>query len=104
MKFESTGNIMRGLFAYDKLELRLRKIKKLIDEETESWILNGKKQDTNYDRISSNLKAQFDQCTQYFSKNPNGTTVTLEMEKDNPFVWTIVPPLLPLTHLSEFGY
>lgn len=99
MPFESSGNQMRGCYQYKDLEIRLRKIRDAIEEETQSWIVKGAKAYEVHDRVASNLKFQFDQCQGYFEKNPNGTTITLEMEKDNPFVWTVVipphPPSLP---------
>lgn len=91
MPFESVGNGMRGTFNYSDLETRLRKIRESIDEEAECWIMKGAKAFQLHDRVASNLQFQFEQCQQYFSNSPNGTTVTLEIEKDNPFLWTIVP-------------
>lgn len=92
MPFESSGNGMRGNFRYSELEARLRKIREAIDEESESWITKGSQAYELHDRVASNLHFQFEQCQQYFSNSPNGTTITLEMEKDNPFLWTIVLP------------
>jgi ubiquitin-conjugating enzyme E2 Z len=90
MPFESTGNGMQGKFMYQDLEKRIINLRKALDEETESWIQNGAKAVKNYETIASNLQHQFHQCSNHFSKNPNGITITLEMEKDNPFVWTMV--------------
>lgn len=90
MPFESTGNQMRGTYNYKELEERLRKIRSSIDEETQSWVVKGAKAYESHERVASNLHSQFEQCQQYFSTNPQGTTITLEMEKDNPFVWTLV--------------
>src|SRR5271169_3204855 len=97
MPFENIGNQMKGSYNYKDLATRLRKIRDAIDEETQSWIIKGTKAYELHDRAAVNLKFQFDQCQGYFAKNPNGTTVTLEMEKDNPFVWTVVilPQLNP---------
>jgi ubiquitin-conjugating enzyme E2 Z len=92
MPFESPGNQMKGTYYYKQLETRLRKIRDTIDEETHSWVEKGAKAHAVHDRVSSNLQYQFSQCHQYFSTNPNGLTITLETEKDNPFVWTMVPP------------
>ena len=91
MPFESGSNSMRGKFAYKDLETRLVKIRETIDEETQSWVTQGAKAFQIGDRVASNLKSQFDQCHLYFSSSPKGITITLEMEKDNPFVWTMVP-------------
>jgi len=77
---------------YKNLETRLRKIRDAIEEETQSWVAQGTKAFQSNDRVASNLKSQFDQCELYFSSSPKGITVNLEMEKDNPFVWTMVPP------------
>jgi len=90
MSFESGGNQMRGKYNYAELESRLRKIREAIDEETQSWAAKGAKSFENHERVAMNLQSQFDQCQQHFSTNPNGVTLTLEMEKDNPFVWTMV--------------
>ena len=90
MPFESPGNGMRGTFNYSELETRLRKIREAIDQETESWIMNGTKAYQLHDRVASNLQFQFEQCQQYFSNSPNGTTITLKIEKDNPFLWIVV--------------
>jgi ubiquitin-conjugating enzyme E2 Z len=92
MPFESAGNQMRGSYNYTDLETRLRKIREAIDEETQSWIVKGAKAYEVHDRVASNLKFQFDQCQGHFATNPNGSTITLEMEKDNPFIWTVVLP------------
>jgi ubiquitin-conjugating enzyme E2 Z len=92
MPFESTGNQMKGSFKYKELETRLRKIREAIDEETESWVAKGSKAFANHERVASNLQSQFNQCQQYFSNNPHGVTLTFEMEKDNPFIWTVVIP------------
>jgi len=90
MPFEGGENAMRGSFQYTDLFNRLRKIREQIDAETQSWIEKGVKLHSQNDRVAANLSMQFDQCLQYFSTNPNGVTITLEMEKDNPFVWTMV--------------
>jgi ubiquitin-conjugating enzyme E2 Z len=90
MPFEATGNGMQGTFKYQDLEKRIIDLRKALDEETESWIQKGAIAVKNYETIASNLQHQFHQCSNHFSKNPNGITITLEMEKDNPFVWTMV--------------
>src|ERR1700724_2120482 len=91
MPFEGQGNGMTGQFCYVKLEERLKAVRKAIDEETQHWMNIGKKAHENQERIASNLLHQFEQCRSHFSTNPGGVTVNLEMEKDNPFGWTIVP-------------
>lgn len=93
-QFESSGNQMKGTFKYKDLEQRLRKIRQKIDDETQSWITNGAKAFANHDRVALNLHFQFGQCKQHFSTNPNGITLDFEMEKDNPFVWTMVGSFL----------
>lgn len=100
MPFESGGNAMRGKFMYKDLETRLRRIRETIEEETQTWITEGAKAFQTSDRVASNLKSQFDQCQLYFSSSPKGITLTLEMEKDNPFVWTMVLPPRPLFPLG----
>ena len=82
---------MTGTFTYGSLLTRIQKIRQLLDEETQSWIIKGQKAYEMNEGVASNLKSQFEQCLEYFSKNPNGVTLTLEIEKDNPFIWTIVP-------------
>jgi len=91
MQFEGGDNNMRGKFQYAALETRLRNLRTQIDAETEFWIALGKKAHENLDRVAVNLSSQFEQCQSYFATNPNGVTITLEIEKDNPFVWTMVP-------------
>jgi hypothetical protein len=77
---------------YKDLETRLRKIPETIEEETQSWVIQCANAFQTSDRVASNLKSQSDQFHLYFSSSPRGITITLEMEKDNPFVWTMVPP------------
>lgn len=92
MPFESHGNGMKGMFCYAELEERLKAVRKAIDNETEMWCQQGQKSHENTQRVESNLKHQYEQCQEHFSKTPNGITITIEHEKDNPFVWTIVHP------------
>jgi ubiquitin-conjugating enzyme E2 Z len=92
MPFEGGGNGMNGHFCYTKLEERLKAIRTAIDEETQMWIDSGRKAHENSERVASNLKHQFEQCKQHFERNPGGVTLALDMERDNPFVWTMVHP------------
>jgi ubiquitin-conjugating enzyme E2 Z len=91
MPFESTANGMHGKFDYHDLEKRLCIIRKTLDEESRVWIEDGLKASQNHETIASNLNHQFQQCQAHFEQDRKGVTVTLEMEKDNPFVWTMVP-------------
>lgn len=91
---------MKGKFCYNELESRLCKIREAIDEETQSWMSKGAKSFENHERVAMNLKSQFDQCQQHFSANPNGVTINLEIEKDNPFIWTIVALIFPPSILT----
>jgi ubiquitin-conjugating enzyme E2 Z len=105
MPFEGNINSMKGKFTYKDLETRLRKIREVIDDETQTWIAQGVKAYQGNDRIASNLKSQFEQCRLYFDSSPGGITLTLEMEKDNPFVWTMVHPSLPVVNnVDEHRY
>jgi ubiquitin-conjugating enzyme E2 Z len=90
MPFEYEGNGMNGKFDYHDLEKRLRIIRKTLDEESRAWIENGLKANQNHETIASNLTYQFHQCQAHFDQNRKEVTITLEMEKDNPFVWTMV--------------
>ena len=94
MPFEGGTNAMPGTFNYKALDTRLRRIRAAIDAETEEWILEGKRAFEARDRVAENLQFQFSQCQQSISSGPNTLTVTFEMEKDNPFLWTLVfsPP------------
>ena len=92
MPFEGGTNAMPGLFNYKSLDTRIRKIRAAIDAETEEWISEGKRAFEARDRVAENLQFQFSQCQQSISSGPNTLTVTFEMEKDNPFLWTLVTP------------
>ena len=83
---------MPGKFNYKNLDTRIRKIRAAIDAETESWIQSGKRAYEARDRVSENLQFQFTQCEQASNASSNALTVTFEMEKDNPFLWTLVSP------------
>lgn len=98
MPFEGHDNGMRGRYEYAELEKRLRKIRELIDLETDSWITKGLTAFETHNRVSANLILQFDQCVQHFATNPGGVTITLEREKNNPFVWTMVLTLVVRAH------
>ena len=100
MPFEGGTNAMPGQFNYKSLDTRIRKIRATIDAETEEWILQGKRAFEARDRVAENLQFQFSQCQQGISSGPNTLTVTFEMEKDNPFLWTLV--LLPPDKQSVF--
>jgi ubiquitin-conjugating enzyme E2 Z len=93
-RFENAENKMRGRFQYAELEKRLRSLREKIDAETQSWIQAGEKAHKNLDRVAINLAFQFDQCKGHFSRSPNGVNIALEMEKDNPFVWTMVSQII----------
>src|SRR5579859_5848498 len=100
MPFESHGNEMSGKYDYKSLETRLRTIKTHLANEAESWAVTGRNP-AKSPAIAANLQLQFDQCTNYFGASPNGVTITLEMEKDNPFVWTLVYFGKPMTKWDE---
>jgi ubiquitin-conjugating enzyme E2 Z len=92
---------MHGSFNYKSLDWRLRKIRAAIDAETEHWIQEGKKAYAAGDTAAENLQFQFSQCQQGVSSSGGSSTVTFEMERDNPFLWTLVTPP-PCTYLP-FG-
>jgi ubiquitin-conjugating enzyme E2 Z len=90
MPFEGGSNSMHGKFSYKSLDKRIRKIRTHIDLETDRWIQEGKKAYAAGDRAAENLQFQFSQCQQGVSSSGGSSTVTFEMEKDNPFLWTLV--------------
>jgi len=94
MPFEMQTNGMYGIFKYKELETRLLKIREAIDAETESWIEKGAEAYKTSDLSSLHLESQLKQCQAHFSSNPQGLTINIEIEHENPFVWTVV--LFPL--------
>jgi hypothetical protein len=96
MPFESAENGVVGTFIYDTLLERIKAIRIRLDDETDGWVQRGKESFEVGEGIAANLKSQFHQCQRWYEANPDGVTVTLEMEKDNPFVWTMVWTLLSL--------
>lgn len=109
MPFEAGSNAMHGKFTFKSLDKRIRAIRSAIDAETESWIKDGKRAFEARDRVAENLQFQFAQCQQAMNSSAGGntlTTVTFEMEKDNPFLWTLVSNHLSAqpNHSQAFGF
>jgi len=100
MPFEMQSNGMFGMYKYSELESRLIKIREAIDAETESWVEQGAEAHKTTALSSLHLESQLKQCQAHFATNPNGLTINIETEHDNPFVWTVVLPYPSSQNLS----
>ncbi|KAJ3299418.1 hypothetical protein HK104_009020 [Borealophlyctis nickersoniae] len=83
-QFEGGNNTMEGHFHYAQLKERLQKIYAELLDESEKWTRESRewvKQDTT---TASNLKSQFDQIC---ASEDFESSILLELEDDNPFVW-----------------
>ncbi|KAH6670593.1 ubiquitin-conjugating enzyme/RWD-like protein [Halenospora varia] len=99
MPFECTGNCMEGKFNYTELERRLRLIKKTLDEETARWAAEGLVVKKKEGGVAANLQRQYEQVVESYKRNKN-VTLDIELEDQNPFVWSITYFGRPMTNLD----
>lgn len=92
-QFEYHGNGMTGSFAYRSLKRRLQRVRKALDDETESWAVQGLKAMKDERNVAVNLKRQFEQTVEYYKYTPSMLNLELSLVDNNPFVW----------HLTFFG-
>lgn len=98
MPFEGSSNTMEGKFNYTELERRLRKIKKVLDDETDSWATEGATIKTRESTVAVNLQRQFEQIVESFKRTD--TPHNLELEDNNPFLWVLTYIGKPMTNLD----
>lgn len=98
MPFEGTGNTMDGKFNYTDLEKRLVNIKKILEEETQQWALQGTTPEMRDATVTVNLKRQFEQIVEYNKQHTIPHHV--ELEDGNPFVWIFTYFGQPMTNMD----
>lgn len=98
MPFEGGGNTMDGKFHYTELDRRLRNIKRVLDEETQQWAVQGMSPEMKDATVTVNLKRQFEQITEYYKQHSSPHFV--ELENGNPFVWKFTYVGQPMTPMD----
>ncbi len=98
MPFEGSSNAMEGKFNYTELEKRLRHIKKVLDDETDSWAAEGRVAKEKETTVAVNLQRQYEQVVESFKRS--NSPHALELEDGNPFVWILTYIGKPMTHLE----
>lgn len=98
MPFEGSTNSMDGKFNYTELEKRIRNIKKALDAETASWAVEGLELKRKDATLAVNLQRQFEQVVETFKRN--GAPHNVELEDNNPFIWTVTYIGKPMTNLD----
>ena len=99
MPFEGGNNSMEGNYQYCDLNRRLKFIKEVIDKETERWAIDGMTAKQREVGVAANLQRQFEQLVEYH-KMKGMFTIDMDLEKGNPFVWTITYFGRPTTRLD----
>lgn len=85
--FEYSSNTMQGRYAYKSLEARLKRIRKVLDDEITSWATLGLDAVKEELGIVNNLTRQFEQHSNHFNKS--AFSVELSLVDRNPFVWNM---------------
>ncbi|KAI8804829.1 ubiquitin-conjugating enzyme/RWD-like protein [Cladochytrium replicatum] len=85
-RFEGSGNMMDGSFHYGSIKLRLEKIYKLLEEETQTWLVESKENIKNDTTTASNLKSQYAQIK---ASGDYDSLMIVELQDDNPFEWNV---------------
>jgi ubiquitin-conjugating enzyme E2 Z len=98
MPFEGGSNTMEGKFNYTELERRLKNIKRALDIETDKWAEEGLACLASESTVAVNLQHQFDQAVQSFKER--GIPHDLQLETNNPFLWTMTYFGKPMTNLD----
>lgn len=98
MPFEGSGNTMDGKFHYTELEKRLETVKKVLDEETQQWAIQGASPEMKDATVTVNLRRQFEQIVEYNKQHTIPHHV--ELENGNPFVWIFTYFGQPMTNMD----
>ncbi|KAI2638176.1 ubiquitin-conjugating enzyme [Xylaria nigripes] len=98
MPFEGSNNSMDGKFNYTELEQRLRRIKAVLDAETDKWAAEGVSTKNKDSTVAVNLARQFDQIKESFKRDDIPHNV--ELEDGNPFVWVLTYFGRPMTNFD----
>jgi ubiquitin-conjugating enzyme E2 Z len=89
MPFESGHNTMDGQFGYKDLQKRLVSLKDALQKETDGWAQEGKRLKEQESTKAANIQRQFEQLNEKL-RQQNAFHYTLELNRDNPFVWDMV--------------
>ncbi|KIV92026.1 hypothetical protein PV10_06505 [Exophiala mesophila] len=99
MPFEASGNTMDGKFRYGELGKRLVRVKEVINAETSDWAAEGLALKTRESSKAVTVQRSFEQTiTQLNQKGKHH--ISMELVKENPFVWRIIYFGKPMTHLD----
>jgi len=98
MPFEGASNSMEGKFHYSELEKRLYNIKKALDAETESWVVEGAVANAKENTIAVNLHRQYEQAVEAWKHAD--LPHNLELDDGNPFSWVLTYFGKPMTNLD----
>ncbi|KAH8676325.1 ubiquitin-conjugating enzyme E2Z [Xylariales sp. PMI_506] len=98
MPFEGSSNTMEGKFNYTDLERRLRKIKAALEAEAEAWAAEGLLPKHKDGTVAVNLTRQFEQIKESYKRGDMSHHI--ELEKGNPFVWSLTYFGRPMTNLD----
>lgn len=99
MPFEGGGNTMDGKFRYSDLGKRLVRIKEVLHEETKSWAVEGLALSERDSSKAAFVRRQCEQLGDYF-KQKKCHNISVELENQNPYVWTMTYFGKPMTHLD----
>ncbi|GAB7365193.1 hypothetical protein MBLNU230_g6279t1 [Neophaeotheca triangularis] len=92
MEFETAPNSMEGSFHYKSIRARFENIRKKLDEESESWVNQGKQQVEKDTQLATQFFFQADQLKYKYDNNATESGLKLDIslkEKKNPFRWHI---------------
>ena len=88
MPFEDRSNMMEGKFQYSSLIKRLVQMKDLIDRETSAWAARGTEAVQREAGVATKLQRQYEQLTEHHKKS-HVFNLTLALQDNNPFTWTV---------------
>ncbi|MCJ1397344.1 hypothetical protein MMC11_000536 [Xylographa trunciseda] len=100
MPFEGGSNTMNGIFNYPELRRRITLVRRVLDDETARWAVEGQVLMDMDTSIAANLKRQFEQLIEVYKKND---MVTLDIDlvhPGNPFAWLLTYFGRPMTQLD----
>lgn len=102
MPFEHSGNAMEGKFLYSELERRLKLVRERLDQETESWIAEGRILVQRESGVAANLQRQYEQTVEHYKRSSSSVPLDIELVDGNPFLWRMVSRG-GIAHLFWFG-
>ncbi|KAJ3138755.1 hypothetical protein HK101_003712, partial [Irineochytrium annulatum] len=85
-QFEGANNSMDGSFQYMSVRNRLEVIYKAVNEEMTAWARLSPQWIREDTTTASNLRSQFDQIR---ASKDFESSMTLDLEDNNPFIWII---------------